>query len=71
LNAWTRQGHRWLSIALTVVVGTIFAALGVGKELAFQVCFLPLVPPAPLMLSGLRMLFPPYAAGRRGAGRRA
>jgi hypothetical protein len=65
-NKWIRQIHRWLSIIFTAVVVAIFAALGLGKEPAYWVYFLPLVPLALLMLSGLYLFVLPYAARRRG-----
>lgn len=65
-NIWIRQLHRWLSIIFTVVVLGIFIALGVGKEPAQWVYFLPLLPLFLLMLTGLYMFVLPYAANWRG-----
>jgi ABC-type polysaccharide/polyol phosphate export permease len=59
---WVRQIHRWLSIIFVAVVAAIFIALGVGKEPAQWVYFLPLFPLALLMLTGLYMFALPYAA---------
>ena len=68
-NAWIRQVHRWLSIAFTAIVIFIFIAMGVGGELAYWVYFLPLLPLALLLFTGLYMFVLPYAAkwhsGRR------
>ena len=61
-NMWVRQIHRWLSIIFTAIVVAIFIALGVGKEPAQWVYFLPLLPLALLMLTGLYMFVLPYAA---------
>ena len=44
MSKWVRQIHRWLSIIFTVVVIAIFAALGLGKEPAQWVYFLPMIP---------------------------
>jgi quinol-cytochrome oxidoreductase complex cytochrome b subunit len=69
-NNWVRQIHRWLAIIFTVVVIAIFAALGLGKEPVQWVYFLPLLPLALLMLTGLYLFVLPYAAksrSRRGA----
>ena len=67
-NDWVRQIHRWLSIIFTAVVAAIFFTLGVGKEPAQWVYFLPLFPLALLMLTGLYMFVLPYAARRRSDG---
>lgn len=64
-NRWIRQLHRWMSITFTIVVAGIFIALGVGKEPAEWTYFLPLLPLAILMLSGLYMFVLPYANQRR------
>jgi hypothetical protein len=69
LNMWTRQLHRWLSIIFTAVVIAIFITLGMGKEPAPWVYFLPLFPLALLTLTGLYMFVLPYAAGWRSARR--
>ncbi|KRB40487.1 hypothetical protein [Phenylobacterium sp. Root700] len=69
LTAWIRQIHRWLSIAFTAVVTSIFMLLGAGKEPASWIYYLPLLPLALLTLSGLYMFVLPYAASwRRGRG---
>lgn len=67
-NIWIRQFHRWTSIAFTVVVVAIFAALGLGKEPAQWVYYLPLLPLALLLVTGLYLFVLPYALRRRGAG---
>jgi hypothetical protein len=66
-NVWVRQIHRWLSIIFTAIVIAIFAALGLGQEPPEWVYFLPLLPLALLMLTGLYMFVLPYAANRRSA----
>ncbi len=66
-STWIRQAHRWLSIAFTVVVAAIFVTLGIGKEPAEWVYFLPLFPLALMTASGLYLFALPYAAKRRGA----
>jgi ABC-type polysaccharide/polyol phosphate export permease len=65
-----RRIHRWLSIVFTAVVLAIFIILGAGKEPAYWVYFLPLLPLALLMLTGLYLFALPYAAKRR-RGRRS
>ena len=64
-NKWIRQGHRWLSIIFTTVVIAIFVTLGIGKQPAEWVYFVPLLPLALLMLTGLYMVALPYLARRR------
>ena len=65
-NTWIRRVHRWLSIIFTAVVLAIFGMLGMGKEPAAWVYFVPLAPLALLMLTGLYLFVLPYL-GRRGA----
>ena len=65
-SLWIRQVHRWLSIIFTAIVIGIFVTLGMGKEPAQWVYFLPLFPLALLMLTGLYLFVLPYAARRRG-----
>ena len=67
-SKWIRQLHRWLSIAFTAAVIAIFAMLGAGMEPAAWIYFVPLLPLALLMLTGLYLFALPYAARRRGAG---
>lgn len=69
LNAWIRRLHRWMSIAFTLVAAGIFAALGVGQELAEWIYFLPLGPLALLVPTGLYLFALPYCT--RGRATRA
>lgn len=64
-----RQLHRWVSIAFVAVVLAIFATLGLGRQPAQWVYYVPLLPLAFLALSGVYMFFLPYVA--RGRGRTA
>ena len=69
MSIWIRRVHRWLSIVFTGVVAGIFIMLGMGREPAQWVYFLPLFPLALMTLTGLYMFVLPYAARRRmGAG---
>ena len=68
MNTWIRPLHRWTSIVFVAVVAAIFAILGVGKQPAEWVYFLPLAPLALLALTGLYMFALPYAARWRGRG---
>lgn len=65
-SKWIRQIHRWVSIAFTIVVLALFAALGLGQEPAEWMYFLPLIPLALLMLTGLYLFVLPYATRRSG-----
>jgi hypothetical protein len=65
LNAWIRQIHRWVSIAFTAVVIAIFVTLGLGKQPAQWVYYLPLFPLTFLALTGLYMFVLPYVARGR------
>jgi hypothetical protein len=64
-SIWIRRIHRWLSILFTAVVLAIFAMLGAGIEPAAWIYFVPLLPLALLMLTGLYLFVLPYAARRR------
>ncbi len=68
-SLWIRQTHRWVSIAFTLTVAVIFAALGMGLEPAEWVYLLPLFPLALLALTGLYLFALPYIAGRRDRGK--
>lgn len=69
LNAWIRQTHRWVSVAFAIVVAGIFITLGLGKQPAQWVYYVPLAPLAFLTLTGLYMFALPYLA--KGRGQRA
>ncbi|MEH0936163.1 hypothetical protein [Micromonospora psammae] len=66
-NKTIRQTHRWLSLAFTLTVIICFVAL--SGALPAWVFYLPLLPLAVLLFTGLCMFFQPYVARRRG-GRR-
>ena len=70
-NKWVRQVHRWLSIAFTVTVIVAFVVLAQEKP-AVWVSYVPLLPLALLLLTGLYMFVLPYATKwrrwRRAAG---
>ena len=69
-NGGVRQFHRWMAMAFTAVVSAIFITLGMGKEPAFWVYYLPLFPLALLWLTGFYLFVLPYAIKWRG-GRRS
>jgi hypothetical protein len=66
-NHRIRQSHRWLAIIFTMIVAGIFATLGMGREPAEWIYFLPLAPLFLLMFSGLYMFALPYVAKEGGA----
>ena len=59
-NKWIRQIHRWLSIAFTVTVIVTFIALAQEEPLVW-VSYVPLLPLALLLLTGLYLFALPYA----------
>ncbi|MEX2282543.1 MAG: hypothetical protein WEE89_08670 [Gemmatimonadota bacterium] len=65
-NKWVRQIHRWLSIAFTVAVIVTFVALG-QKEPVVWVSYVPLLPLAMLLLTGLYLFALPYLTKWRSA----
>jgi hypothetical protein len=67
-NTWIRQAHRWLSIAFTLAVVATFVALGQEEPIVW-VSYVPLLPLALLVVTGLYRFVLPYATRWRG-GRR-
>ena len=67
-SKWIRQIHRWVSIIFVTIVIAIFIMLGVGSEPASWVYFVPLLPLALLVLTGLYMFLLPYVGRRRSGG---
>ena len=71
-NKWIRQFHRWVSIAFTVSVIATFVALAQEKPVVW-VSYVPLLPLALLLLTGLYLFALPYVTEwrrRRGADRK-
>jgi len=68
LNKWTRQIHRWLSIAFTAGVILYMIAMGWGQPPAWM-GLLPLLPLIALLLTGLYLFVLPYVARARNAQR--
>lgn len=64
-NKWIRQFHRWLAIVFTVTVIVTFVALA-QEEPVVWISYVPLLPLALLLLTGLYLFVLPYAAKRRG-----
>ena len=63
-----RQTHRWLSIAFTVAVIVTFIALAQEKPVVW-VSYVPLLPLALLLFTGLYLFVLPHATRwRRGHG---
>ena len=60
-NTWIRQTHRWVSIAFTVSVIVTFIALA-QKEPIVWVSYVPLLPLALLLTTGLYLFVLPYAS---------
>lgn len=64
MNAWTRQIHRWMSIAFTLTVIANFVAMARGTPPAW-VTYSPLAPLAVLALTGLYLFALPYFSRAR------
>lgn len=65
---WVRQLHRWTSAAFTATVIACFAVLGQAESAAW-VFYLPLLPLALLLFTGLYLFWLPYVKkwrARRG-----
>ncbi|MER6586058.1 hypothetical protein [Micromonospora chalcea] len=63
-----RQLHRWLSVAFTVTVVVTFVALA-QKDPIVWVSYVPLLPLALLLISGLYLFALPYLRRRRAVAR--
>ncbi|MEU1808850.1 hypothetical protein [Micromonospora aurantiaca (nom. illeg.)] len=63
-----RQLHRWFSVAFTVTVVITFVALA-QKDPIVWVSYVPLLPLALLLISGLYLFALPYLRRRRASGR--
>jgi hypothetical protein len=70
-NKRLRQTHRWLSIAFTVSIVVTVVALAQAEPIVW-VSYVPLLPLALLLITGLYMFAQPYATRWRAAasGRR-
>lgn len=67
-HTWVRQVHRWIAITFTVTVIVTFVALALPDPVVW-LSYLPLLPLALLMLTGLYLFVLPYVT--RWRGRRA
>jgi heme A synthase len=67
-NTWIRQTHRWLSIAFTVAVIVTSIALAQENPVVW-VSYVPLLPLALLLFTGLYLFVLPYATRWRGGPR--
>jgi hypothetical protein len=67
-SKWIRQAHRWVSIAFTAAVIVAFVALAQKPPLVW-VSYMPLLPLALLLFSGLYLFVLPYVTKWR-SGRR-
>ena len=65
-NKRIRQVHRWLSIAFTATVVATFIALA-QEDPVVWVSYLPLLPLALLLVTGLYMFALPYTSKWRGS----
>jgi heme A synthase len=68
MNKWIRQFHRWLAIAFTVTVIVTFVALA-QEDPVVWVSYVPLLPLALLLFSGLYLFALPYLTKRRNRRR--
>lgn len=67
-NKWLRQFHRWLSIIFTLAVIVTFIALAQEKPIVW-ISYMPLLPLALLLVTGLYLFALPYVAKWRSGGR--
>jgi hypothetical protein len=65
VSNFIRVFHRWTSIAFTLVVAAIFAALAIGQEVVQWLYYAPLLPLFLLLVTGLYMFFLPYVMRAR------
>ena len=64
MNIWMRQIHRWVSIVFVAIAAAIFIALGMGVQPVQWVYFVPLIPLALLVVTGLYLFALPYTRRR-------
>ena len=64
-NKWIRQFHRWVAMVFTVTVIVTFIALAQENPVVW-VSYVPLLPLALLLLTGLYLFVLPYATRWRG-----
>jgi len=64
VNKWVRQLHRWVAVAFTVTVVAAVVAL-TRRDPVEWVSYLPLLPLALLLLTGLYLFVLPYVLRRR------
>ncbi|MCI4566674.1 hypothetical protein [Lysobacter sp. CFH 32150] len=69
-NTWIRQFHRWVAIAFTATVIVTFIALA-QKNPVVWVSYVPLLPLALLLLTGLYLFVLPYVTRWRNGRRTA
>lgn len=69
-NRWTRQIHRWTSVAFTLTVIAAFIAVA-QKPPVVWVTYIPLAPLAVLFFTGAYLFVLPYASRWRGRRRTA
>lgn len=62
-SKWTRQAHRWVSMAFTLSVAANFVAMAFGPVPAW-LTYAPLLPLLLLFASGLYLFALPYRARR-------
>jgi uncharacterized membrane protein YvlD (DUF360 family) len=56
--------HRWVSMIFTIISAAIFVALAAGVQPVQWVYYLPLLPLAALVLTGLYLFVQPYRQRR-------
>jgi hypothetical protein len=69
-NRWIRQFHRWVAVAFTMTVVVTFVVLAQEDPIEW-VAYLPLIPLALLLITGLYLFVLPYAGRWRGRRRAA
>ncbi|WP_144126723.1 hypothetical protein [Catellatospora sichuanensis] len=67
-NKWIRRFHRWTAIVFTVTVVVTFVALA-QQDPAMWISYVPLLPLALLLITGLYLFALPYTATWRTARR--
>jgi hypothetical protein len=65
MSTGIRTFHRWMAVLFTLAVIANFVAIGMGQQIMW-LYYVPLVPLALLMLTGLYLFVLPYALRPRG-----
>lgn len=68
-NAWARQIHRWMSVAFVAIFVVVSIVAATQEDPAEWVFYLPLLPLAVLLITGVNLFVLPYSGRWRRRAR--